>query len=81
MFNLYQYCHSFATLTLNYFLGIDKLTEKSQVSEDGTMVSVPKTEAQLTDQSVAAGTSDTESNSGRDNEVRMCVCVCVSERG
>uniref|UniRef100_A0A668AN52 HID1 domain containing n=1 Tax=Myripristis murdjan TaxID=586833 RepID=A0A668AN52_9TELE len=33
--------------------GIDKLTEKSQVSEDGTMVSVPKT----------------DSNSGRDNEV------------
>uniref|UniRef100_H3CWN3 HID1 domain containing n=1 Tax=Tetraodon nigroviridis TaxID=99883 RepID=H3CWN3_TETNG len=49
--------------------GIDKLTEKSQVSEDGTMVSVPKTDGQLTDQSVAAGTSDTESNSGRDNEV------------
>ncbi|CAG00226.1 unnamed protein product, partial [Tetraodon nigroviridis] len=32
--------------------GIDKLTEKSQVSEDGTMVSVPKTDGQLTDQSV-----------------------------
>uniref|UniRef100_A0A4W6G105 HID1 domain containing n=1 Tax=Lates calcarifer TaxID=8187 RepID=A0A4W6G105_LATCA len=53
--------------------GIDKLTEKSQVSEDGTMVSVPKTDSPHTvspDQSVAAGTSDTESNSGRDNERR-----------
>uniref|UniRef100_A0AAQ5YF07 HID1 domain containing b n=1 Tax=Amphiprion ocellaris TaxID=80972 RepID=A0AAQ5YF07_AMPOC len=51
--------------------GIDKLTEKSQVSEDGTMVSVPKTDSPHTthsDQSAAAGTSDTESNSGRDNE-------------
>uniref|UniRef100_A0A668AY30 HID1 domain containing n=1 Tax=Myripristis murdjan TaxID=586833 RepID=A0A668AY30_9TELE len=53
--------------------GIDKLTEKSQVSEDGTMVSVPKTDAPHTphsDQSAIAGTSDTESNSGRDNERR-----------
>nr|XP_057905798.1 protein HID1 [Doryrhamphus excisus] len=46
--------------------GIDKLTEKSQVSEDGTMVSVPKTEH--SEQTAATGTSDTESNSGRDNE-------------
>uniref|UniRef100_A0A665VWH9 Protein HID1-like n=1 Tax=Echeneis naucrates TaxID=173247 RepID=A0A665VWH9_ECHNA len=37
--------------------GIDKLTEKSQVSEDGTMVSIPKTDSPHT------------SNSGRDNEV------------
>lgn len=52
--------------------GIDKLTEKSQVSEDGTMVSVPKTDSPATaqsDQSAAGATSDTESNSGRDNEV------------
>ncbi|KAJ0058124.1 hypothetical protein NL108_007409, partial [Boleophthalmus pectinirostris] len=51
--------------------GIDKLTEKSQVSEDGTMVSVPKTDtahAAQPDPSAATGTSDTESNSGRDNE-------------
>ncbi|XP_037331708.2 protein HID1 isoform X2 [Pungitius pungitius] len=51
--------------------GIDKLTEKSQVSEDGTMVSVPKMDPLQTahaDQNAAAGTSDTESNSGRDNE-------------
>ncbi|XP_039976888.1 protein HID1 isoform X6 [Xiphias gladius] len=51
--------------------GIDKLTEKSQVSEDGTMVSVPKMDSPHTvhpDQSAVAGTSDTESNSGRDNE-------------
>ncbi|XP_048844262.1 protein HID1-like [Brienomyrus brachyistius] len=40
-------------------LGIDKLTEKSQVSEDGTMVSVQHTPSDH---------SDTESNSGRDNE-------------
>uniref|UniRef100_A0A7N5ZUY3 HID1 domain containing b n=1 Tax=Anabas testudineus TaxID=64144 RepID=A0A7N5ZUY3_ANATE len=31
--------------------GIDKLTEKSQVSEDGTMVSIPKTESPPTVQS------------------------------
>ncbi|XP_036408842.1 protein HID1 [Megalops cyprinoides] len=51
--------------------GIDKLTEKSQVSEDGTMVSVPQTESPQTppsDHSGTAGASDTESNSGRDNE-------------
>ncbi|KAG7460184.1 hypothetical protein MATL_G00218970 [Megalops atlanticus] len=51
--------------------GIDKLTEKSQVSEDGTMVSVPQTESPQTppsEHSGAAGASDTESNSGRDNE-------------
>ncbi|KAK2833404.1 hypothetical protein Q5P01_017293 [Channa striata] len=51
--------------------GIDKLTEKSQVSEDGTMVSVPKTDSPHTvhpDQSAVGGTSDTESNSGKDNE-------------
>ncbi|XP_011476446.1 protein HID1 [Oryzias latipes] len=50
---------------------IDKLTEKSQVSEDGTMVSVPKTDSPQpvqSDLSAAAGTSDTESNSGRDME-------------
>uniref|UniRef100_A0A7N6BKY8 HID1 domain containing b n=1 Tax=Anabas testudineus TaxID=64144 RepID=A0A7N6BKY8_ANATE len=54
--------------------GIDKLTEKSQVSEDGTMVSIPKTESPPTvqsDQSAVAGTSDTESNSGKDNEVNL----------
>lgn len=51
--------------------GIDKLTEKSQVSEDGTMVSVPKIDtlhAAHPEHSAVAGTSDTESNSGRDNE-------------
>uniref|UniRef100_A0A8C5N8U1 Protein HID1-like n=1 Tax=Gouania willdenowi TaxID=441366 RepID=A0A8C5N8U1_GOUWI len=41
--------------------GIDKLTEKSQVSEDGTMVSV-SVQAVHAEQS-AAGTSDTESTS------------------
>ncbi|KAK5914012.1 hypothetical protein CgunFtcFv8_008481 [Champsocephalus gunnari] len=51
---------------------IDKLTEKSQVSEDGTMVSVQKTgasQAAPSEQSAVTGTSDTESNSGRENEV------------
>lgn len=78
-----------ASLSLKYWLvfcgswifaGIDKLTEKSQVSEDGTMVSVPKTDSPPTvhpDQSAVAGTSDTESNSGKDNEVSVCVCVHV----
>uniref|UniRef100_A0A8C2CVX2 HID1 domain containing n=1 Tax=Cyprinus carpio TaxID=7962 RepID=A0A8C2CVX2_CYPCA len=51
--------------------GIDKLTEKSQVSEDGTMVTVPPTESpQTPEHSAMAGTSDTESISGRDSEVR-----------
>uniref|UniRef100_A0A669BG82 HID1 domain containing n=1 Tax=Oreochromis niloticus TaxID=8128 RepID=A0A669BG82_ORENI len=53
--------------------GIDKLTEKSQVSEDGTMVSVPKTDSPNTvhpDHSAVTGTSDTESNSGRDKMER-----------
>nr|XP_061805863.1 protein HID1-like [Nerophis lumbriciformis] len=49
--------------------GIDKLTEKSQVSEDGTMVSVSKMEH--SEQIAAGGTSDTESNSGKDNEAEM----------
>uniref|UniRef100_A0A8C5C0F7 HID1 domain containing n=1 Tax=Gadus morhua TaxID=8049 RepID=A0A8C5C0F7_GADMO len=52
--------------------GIEKLTEKSQVSEDGTMVSIPKMDSPqkpLADQSTVTGTSDTESNSGRDTEV------------
>lgn len=60
--------------------GIDKLTEKSQVSEDGTMVSLAKTDSPQTvhsDQSAVAGTSDTESNSGRDNEVSVCVFACT----
>ncbi|KAL6477143.1 hypothetical protein MHYP_G00156420 [Metynnis hypsauchen] len=49
--------------------GIDKLTEKSQVSEDGTMVAVPQTETPRSpEHSSVAGASDTESNSGRDNE-------------
>ncbi|KAK0150177.1 Protein HID1 [Merluccius polli] len=52
---------------------IEKLTEKSQVSEDGTMVSVPKMDSphqpHAADQSAITGTSDTESNSGRDNEL------------
>lgn len=53
-------------------LGIDKITEKAQVSEDGTMVAVPHSDSRQTaaDSSAAAGASDTESNSERDHEVR-----------
>uniref|UniRef100_A0A3B5Q812 HID1 domain containing n=1 Tax=Xiphophorus maculatus TaxID=8083 RepID=A0A3B5Q812_XIPMA len=43
--------------------GIDKLTEKSQVSEDGTMVSIPKVDSPQTvhsNQSVAAGSTEME---------------------
>ena len=40
------------------------------------MVSVPKIDCPHSDQSAAAGTSDTESNSGRDNEVSVCIRVC-----
>uniref|UniRef100_A0AAY5KQE4 HID1 domain containing b n=1 Tax=Esox lucius TaxID=8010 RepID=A0AAY5KQE4_ESOLU len=67
---------------------IDKLTEKSQVSEDGTMVTVSKMDSLCashpgpqTEQSSAAGASDTESVSGRDNEViRLGVRVAERDR-
>ncbi|KAM7370382.1 hypothetical protein PAMP_009935 [Pampus punctatissimus] len=51
--------------------GIDKITEKSQVSQDGTMVAVPHSDCPQTtaDSSAGAGASDTESNSERDHEV------------
>ncbi|XP_041818575.1 protein HID1b [Chelmon rostratus] len=51
--------------------GIDKITEKSQVGEDGTMIAVPHSDPpQSTAASgPAAGASDTESNSERDHEV------------
>uniref|UniRef100_A0A674AJK2 HID1 domain containing n=1 Tax=Salmo trutta TaxID=8032 RepID=A0A674AJK2_SALTR len=63
---------------------IDKLTEKAQVSEDGTMVCLQhmttdqnahspqhthSPQSSAADTSGIAGASDTESNSGRDNEV------------
>ncbi|XP_063070822.1 protein HID1 [Engraulis encrasicolus] len=51
--------------------GIDKLTEKSQVGEDGTMVALPRMDSpkdREVEPSTSAGASDTESNSGRDNE-------------
>uniref|UniRef100_A0AAY4ARC6 Uncharacterized protein n=1 Tax=Denticeps clupeoides TaxID=299321 RepID=A0AAY4ARC6_9TELE len=57
---------------------IDKLTEKSQVSEDGTMVALPRTEshqALALERAASAGASDTESNSGRDNERRRLSCA------
>ncbi|XP_062298431.1 protein HID1b isoform X1 [Scomber scombrus] len=51
--------------------GIDKITEKSQVSQDGTMVTVPHLDSPQTnaDSSAIAGASDTESNSERDLQV------------
>ncbi|XP_036937356.1 protein HID1b isoform X2 [Acanthopagrus latus] len=51
--------------------GIDKITEKAQVSEDGTMVAVPHSDSPqaAADCGAAAGGSDTESNSERDHEV------------
>ncbi|XP_076616304.1 protein HID1b [Chaetodon auriga] len=47
--------------------GIDKITEKSQVSEDGTMVAVPHPDPSPAP--AAAGGSDPESSSDRDHEV------------
>lgn len=44
-------------------LGIDKITEKAQVSEEGIMVSVS------VPPSAAADTSNTKSNVDRDHEV------------
>uniref|UniRef100_A0A8C9WLC9 HID1 domain containing n=1 Tax=Scleropages formosus TaxID=113540 RepID=A0A8C9WLC9_SCLFO len=60
--------------------GIDKLTEKSQVSEDGTMVSVQQVDSPQTqsEQSGVGGASDTESNSGRDNETARKRLTSVS---
>ncbi|KAI3365716.1 hypothetical protein L3Q82_010155 [Scortum barcoo] len=51
--------------------GIDKITEKSQVSEDGTMVAVPHSDSpqSTADNGAVAGASDTESNSERDLKV------------
>ncbi|XP_041830912.1 protein HID1b isoform X1 [Melanotaenia boesemani] len=56
--------------TLEATPGIDKITEKSQVSEDGTMVAVPRSQSPQTpaDSSAIAAASDTESNSERDHE-------------
>ncbi|XP_008293610.1 protein HID1-like isoform X2 [Stegastes partitus] len=48
--------------------GIDKITEKAQVSVDGTMVAVPRLDPP-SDRNIRAAASDTESNSERDHEV------------
>lgn len=49
-------------------VGIDKITEKSQVSQDGTMITVPHLDSPHTSKSsIAAGASDSESE--RDQEV------------
>ncbi|KAM3859663.1 protein HID1-like [Diretmus argenteus] len=51
--------------------GIDKLTEKSQVTEDGTMVALPHSRSPQTTagSGATAGASDAESNTERDHEV------------
>uniref|UniRef100_A0A669BUV4 HID1 domain containing n=1 Tax=Oreochromis niloticus TaxID=8128 RepID=A0A669BUV4_ORENI len=51
--------------------GIDKITEKSQVSQDGTMVTLPHSDSPHTStkSGIAAGASDSESNSERDHKV------------
>uniref|UniRef100_A0A673A1H0 HID1 domain containing b n=1 Tax=Sphaeramia orbicularis TaxID=375764 RepID=A0A673A1H0_9TELE len=58
--------------------GIDKITEKSQVSEDGTMISIPHLNSAVTTAdgggSTIGGASDTESNSERDPEL-LCFQV------
>uniref|UniRef100_A0A8C4EW19 HID1 domain containing b n=1 Tax=Dicentrarchus labrax TaxID=13489 RepID=A0A8C4EW19_DICLA len=65
--------------------GIDKITEKSRVSEDGTLVTVPHLDPPQTaaDSSAGAGASDTESNSERDHEVPFTAVVpslCLPHR-
>ena len=51
--------------------GIDKITEKSQVTENGTMVALPDSDSPpaAAENGATAGASDTESNSERDHEV------------
>ncbi|KAF7659054.1 hypothetical protein LDENG_00003910 [Lucifuga dentata] len=61
--------------------GIDKITEKSQVSQDGTMVTVPYSDsAQTADSSAITGASDTESNSERDHEVYQAESEAAGSR-
>ncbi|XP_074476322.1 protein HID1-like [Sebastes fasciatus] len=62
--------------------GIDKITERSQVSLDGTMVTVPYPDSPRTtaDISAGAGASDTESNSERDHEVYHTESEAVRSR-
>ncbi|KAM4524203.1 protein HID1-like isoform 2-T2 [Odontesthes bonariensis] len=48
--------------------GIDKITEKSQVGEDGTLIAVPDSCSPANGSAAAAGASDTESNPERDHE-------------
>ncbi|XP_072229876.1 protein HID1b [Leuresthes tenuis] len=48
--------------------GIDKITEKSQVSEDGTLIAVPDSRPPANGGTAAAGASDTESNPEREHE-------------
>ncbi|XP_068610586.1 protein HID1b [Brachionichthys hirsutus] len=51
--------------------GIDKITEKARVSQDGTMVAVPHSESSQisADHGAGAGASDTESSSDKDREI------------
>ncbi|KAK7919184.1 hypothetical protein WMY93_010468 [Mugilogobius chulae] len=54
--------------TLEAMPGIDKITEKSQVGADGTLVSLPQSDASQTRRRGESAASDTESNSERDVE-------------
>uniref|UniRef100_A0A3B3Z3X0 HID1 domain containing b n=1 Tax=Poecilia mexicana TaxID=48701 RepID=A0A3B3Z3X0_9TELE len=66
--------------TLEATPGIDKITEKSQVSEDGTMIALPRSSSPATPPHRGAinGASDTESNSERDSEVQQMPCCSHS---
>lgn len=60
-------------VTAHVVSGIDKITEKSQVSVDGTMIALPRSSSPATPPHRGAinGASDTESNSERDHEVQQ----------
>ncbi|KAK1881357.1 Protein HID1 [Dissostichus eleginoides] len=59
--------------------GIDKITAKSQVSVDGTMITVPTSDSPA-DTSAVGGASDTESNSERDHEAYHSESEAVRSR-
>lgn len=61
--------HGAFKASLHAIPGIDKMTEKSQVGADGTLVSVPRSDARQPTDGGANAVSDTESNSERDAEV------------
>lgn len=69
--SLGEICPCKASWIVLCVVGIDKITEKSQVSQDGTMITVPHLDSphMSTKSSITAGASDSESNSERDHEV------------